>query len=70
MSLRKVTPCDISGICPYNAEVSSTCEYWCGEEEPEENHEEDLDDYVDYMSNQPMSDGEEIKSFFDDGSEV
>lgn len=35
MSLRKETPCDY-GECPYDAETNSTCEYWCGEEEPED----------------------------------
>lgn len=35
MSLRKTTPCDF-GECPYDAQYSSTCEYWCGEDEPEE----------------------------------
>jgi len=40
MSLRKETPCDF-GECPYDAESHSQCEYWCGEEEPEEVIEED-----------------------------
>lgn len=35
MSLRKETPCDF-GPCPYDAEYHSTCEYWCGAEEPED----------------------------------
>ena len=35
MSLRRNCPCDIDGICPYEAEYSSTCEYWCGQDEPE-----------------------------------
>ena len=33
MALRKVCPCDISGVCPY-AEYFGTCEYWCGADEP------------------------------------
>lgn len=35
MSLRKETPCDF-GSCPYDAEYSCTCEYYCSEEEPDE----------------------------------
>lgn len=42
MSIRKDTPCNY-GECPYNAEYSYTCEYYCGEEEPEDNYEEDYD---------------------------
>ena len=33
MSLRRETPCDW-GVCPYDAEYHSTCEYWCGADEP------------------------------------
>lgn len=47
MSIRLYTPCDVAGICPYNAEYFGTCEYWCGIEEPQDNPmdwEED-DDY-------------------------
>ena len=40
MSLRKETPCDF-GSCPYDAEYSCTCEYYCSEEEPDE----EFDDY-------------------------
>lgn len=36
MSLRRETPCDCDGICPYDAESNSTCEYWCGADEPED----------------------------------
>ena len=36
MSLRQNTPCDCDGICPYDAEYSYTCEYWCGADEPED----------------------------------
>ena len=35
MSLRKETPCDF-GPCPYQAELMSQCEYWCGADEPED----------------------------------
>lgn len=35
MSIRKNTPCDMDGICPYDAQYSRDCEYWCGaDEEP------------------------------------
>lgn len=36
MTIRTNTPCDIDGICPYAAEFSCSCEYWCGAEEPED----------------------------------
>ncbi len=36
MSIRKNTPCDLDGICPYEAEYNCDCEYWCGAEEPED----------------------------------
>jgi len=36
MSIKAVCPCDLDGICPYDAEYSSSCEYWCGAEEPED----------------------------------
>ena len=36
MSLRKNCPCDIDGVCPYEAKYISSCEYWCGQEEPED----------------------------------
>ena len=48
MSLRKETPCDWMDECPYNAEYSDDCEYWCGEEEPEENSDVDYYDDCDY----------------------
>jgi len=44
MSLRKNCPCDIDGVCPYDAEYNNDCEYWCGTEEPEDNPEEWEDD--------------------------
>lgn len=40
MSLRQITPCDYSGVCPYNAETYGSCEYWCGADEPEDNPED------------------------------
>ena len=42
MSIRKETPCDY-GECPYNAQYSRDCEYWCGADE-----EEDWPDDCDY----------------------
>lgn len=42
MSLKFETPCDF-GECPYNAEYSYSCEYWCGADEPEEYYEEPWD---------------------------
>lgn len=36
MSLRRNCPCDLDGICPYEAEYSHDCDYWCGAEEPED----------------------------------
>lgn len=43
MSLRKETPCDF-GPCPYDAEYSHTCDYYCSEPEPEDYPEEDYED--------------------------
>ena len=40
MSLRKETPCDYCGFCPYEAEYNCDCEYWCGADEPQDNYEE------------------------------
>ena len=40
--LRKDCPCDIDGICPYDAEYSHDCDYWCGADEPED-YPEDYD---------------------------
>lgn len=34
--MKRNCPCDIDGVCPYNAEYSRDCEYWCGQEEPED----------------------------------
>lgn len=39
MSIRHGTPCDIDGICPYEAESSYDCEYFCSNEEPEDTPE-------------------------------
>lgn len=37
MALRKDTPCEIDGICPFDAIYSCHCEYWCGDNyEPED----------------------------------
>lgn len=40
MSIRKNTPCDCDGICPYDAEYNRDCEYWCGADEPQDDPEE------------------------------
>ena len=39
MSLRKNTPCDLDGICPYESGEYCSCEYWCGADEPQDNPE-------------------------------
>ena len=39
MSLRKNTPCDFDGVCPYGSQSWSSCEWFCGEEEPQDNYE-------------------------------
>lgn len=36
MSIRANCPCDLDGICPYDATYNCDCEYWCGAEEPED----------------------------------
>lgn len=45
MSLKSITPCMFSefGTCPYDAEYSWDCEYFCGADEPED-YPEDCDD--------------------------
>lgn len=42
MSIKFNCPCDVDGICPYEAEYSHDCEYWCGADEPY-----DEPDYID-----------------------
>ena len=42
--MKHETPCDW-GECPYNAEYNCDCEYWCGEEEPQDEIWEDDCDY-------------------------
>ena len=40
MSIRKNTPCDLDGVCPYEDMHSgyfNSCEYWCGADEPQDN---------------------------------
>lgn len=49
MSLRKQTPCDCDGICPYEAEYMRDCEYWCGADELEDSHEEEVEDYIEWI---------------------
>lgn len=34
MSIRRNCPCDLDGICPYDAQYNCDCEYWCGADEP------------------------------------
>lgn len=48
--MRKNTPCDLDGICPYDAQYSRDCEYWCGEE-PEEPDYPDCDEYEEDITN-------------------
>ena len=37
MTLRRETPCDLDGICPYSDDPTGrTCDYWCGADEPED----------------------------------
>ena len=43
MSIKSVCLCDLDGICPYDAQYNSDCEYWCSAEEPEDYPEEDFD---------------------------
>lgn len=51
MSIRRCTPCDCDGICPYDAQYSRDCEYWCGADEPEDDYYgEDLEeDYLEWL---------------------
>ena len=44
MSIRSNCPCDVDGVCPYDAEYFGSCEYWCGADEPTDDPE-DWDDY-------------------------
>lgn len=39
--MRRECPCDLDGICPYDAEYSRDCEFWC----PEEPEEPDYSEY-------------------------
>lgn len=48
MCLKRETPCEY-GECPFCAEYSGDCEYWCGADEPEDNFEEN-----------PLTDSEEV----------
>ena len=42
--MKRECPCDIPPfICPYDAEYSSTCDYYCSEPEPEDwGYDEDM----------------------------
>ena len=44
MAIRSNCPCDIDGVCPYEAEAFSSCDYWCGTDEPQD----DLEIWDDY----------------------
>ena len=47
MSLRKMTPCDCDGICPYedmHSGYMNSCEYWCGADEPADDPTDWYDD--------------------------
>jgi hypothetical protein len=43
MSIKRETPCDF-GPCPYDAEYSHDCEWWCGAEEPQDDFDEEFYD--------------------------
>lgn len=34
--MRKNTPCDVDGICPYAMDGECNCEYWCGGDDAED----------------------------------
>lgn len=36
MSLKRYTPCDTEGHCPYDASYNCDCEWYCGADEPED----------------------------------
>lgn len=38
--VRKNTPCDCDGFCPYDSQSWGSCEWFCGEEEPQDNPED------------------------------
>ena len=40
MALRKNTPCDCDGFCPYDSQSWGSCEWFCGKEEPQDNYED------------------------------
>jgi len=42
--MRRNTPCDLDGICPYaNDPTGATCDYWC--HYSEDDAEDNLNDY-------------------------
>ena len=43
MSLNLNCPCDVDGICPFDATYNCDCEYWCGQDEPEDYLDDDCD---------------------------
>ena len=36
MSLKRNTPCNTEGHCPYDASYNCDCEWYCGADEPED----------------------------------
>lgn len=47
--MKRVCPCDLDGVCPYedfHSGYIGSCEYWCGEE-PEDPDIPDYDDVED-----------------------
>lgn len=55
MKLRKNTPCDFAGICPYLAKRYSDCEEWCGEDEVNENKSSTIDYLKRYYTKEALS---------------
>lgn len=46
MSMR-TCPCDLDGICPYDAEYQRDCDWWCGEIEPADDPQQWMEDESD-----------------------
>lgn len=45
--LPQICSCDIHGFCPYNSSANTSCEFWCGVPEPQDDPEEWEDDLPD-----------------------
>lgn len=65
MSIRSNTPCDYDGVCPYAAEFSCSCEYWCGAEEPEDYPEDDGFEVETLLAEQAAEQAEELDAEFE-----